>query len=201
MQPLFINFSGKKVVIAGGGRIAARKAATLLEEQANITFVAPEFRKEVLELAKEKGYSLVKRKAVASDFVDAFLAVLATNSPVVNKSLADSLSRNQLVSVVNEQTEGNVTFPATIKRGQLQLAITTNGASPKLTKKLKSGLEEQFDNTWAQYTEFLFLSRSILKKLPISEDEKNQRLVKLLDDRFRLDIDAQRKELEELSTL
>jgi precorrin-2 dehydrogenase / sirohydrochlorin ferrochelatase len=201
MQPLFISFSGKKVVIAGGGRIAARKAAALSEEHANITFVAPDFRKEVLELAREKGYSLVKRKAISSDFNDAFLVILATNSPEVNKSLADTLSPNQLVSVVNEQTEGNITFPATIKRGQLQLAITTNGASPKLTKKLKSELEEQFDETWTQYTEFLFLSRSILKKIPISEEEKKQRLVKLLDERFRLDIEAQRQELEELSTL
>lgn len=201
MQPLFINVTGKNVVIAGGGAIAARKAKVLSEEHANITFVAPEFCTQILELAREHQYTLVERDAVPNDFRNAFLVIIATNSRDINKSLVTSLHTNQLVCVVDDHEKGNVVFPASVKRGHLQLAITTNGASPKLTKKLKSAFENQFDESWVQYTDFLFLCRTIIKKLEISDAEKNQRLARLLDERYHTNIEAQKQELEELSKL
>ncbi len=201
MQPLIIDLKGKKVVIAGGGRIAARKAKVLDAEQAHITFIAPEFSEEVSELAALRGYRLVERGAVAGDFAEAFLAILATNNRDVNASLVRGLHESQLVCVVDESGEGNVTFPATVRRGNLQIAVTSNGSSPKLTRKLKRELEEQFDFTWISYTEFLAEYREVVKRLPLSFEEKGELLWEILEDRYRLDTEARGEKLEELLRL
>jgi len=97
MQPLIIDLTGKKVVIAGGGRIAARKAKVLSAEKALITFIAPEISEEVRIHAKEHNYELIERAALPSDFSGAMLVILATNSRAVNGSLAKILPANQLV--------------------------------------------------------------------------------------------------------
>ncbi|WP_404460500.1 bifunctional precorrin-2 dehydrogenase/sirohydrochlorin ferrochelatase [Sutcliffiella horikoshii] len=201
MQPLIIDLKGKKVVIAGGGRIAARKAKVLDAEQADITFIAPEFSEEVLELSVLRGYRLVERGAVSDDFAEAFLAILATNNREVNASLVSGLRESQLVCVVDESGEGNVTFPATVRRGNLQIAVTSNGSSPKLTRKLKRELEEQFDFSWISYTEFLAEYRELVKRLPLTFEEKGELLWQILEDRYRLDEEARGEKLEELLRL
>lgn len=198
MQPLIINLTGKKVVIAGGGRIAARKAKTLAEQKAEITFIAPHFCEEVLELSREKDYTFIPRKALPNDFENAFLTILATNDRNANKDLVNVLSPNQLVCVVDESEEGNVTFPATIQRGYIQVAVTTNGSSPKLTRKLKKELENQFDHSWEGYSEFLLQCRRKLKKLNISLEERNKFLEEILDERYRMDESAQDEILKHL---
>ncbi|PZX02431.1 precorrin-2 dehydrogenase/sirohydrochlorin ferrochelatase [Psychrobacillus insolitus] len=200
MQPLVINLTDKKVVIAGGGRIAARKARVLGAEQANITFIAPVFSEEVLELCIDKEYKIVQRKVMVADFKEAFLVILATNDREANRILANSLPPSQLVCVVDESGEGNVTFPATVRRGHLQVAVTSNGASPKLTRKLKKELERQFDESWVPYTAFLNKCREKIKQLPITFEEKNERLWELLDTRYLHDNNAQKLKWDELDS-
>ena len=185
MQPLIIDLKGKKIVIVGGGRIAARKAKVLSEEQADITFIAPDLSEEVRELAESHGYHLLERAAIPSDFDNAILVILATNSREVNHSLAKMLPANQLVCVVDESGEGNVTFPATVRRGHLQIAVTSNGSSPKLTRKLKKELEQQFDQSWVSYTAWLYEVRQKVKQLDLSFDEKQQILLEILEENYR----------------
>jgi precorrin-2 dehydrogenase / sirohydrochlorin ferrochelatase len=186
MQPLFINLRGKKVVIAGGGRIAARKARVLEEEGADITFIAPAFSEEALLIAGSKGYALIERKAEAADFADAFLAILATNDRSANEELQKDLPVNQLVCVVDEFETGNAVFPARVRRGGLQIAVTSGGTSPKLTRKLKKDLEGFFDESWAAYTDFLGRCRVEIKRLGLTADEKDRLLWSLLEDEYRL---------------
>lgn len=185
MQPLIIDLAGKKVVIAGGGRIAARKAKVLSEEQALIIFIAPEISEEVRALAKEWKYEVIERAALPSDFSGAMLVILATNSREANGSLARILPANQLVCVVDESGEGNVTFPATVRRGHLQIAVTSNGASPKLTRKLKKELEQQFDDSWISYTAWLYEMREKIKQLDYPDAQKQEILWSILEDEYR----------------
>ena len=192
MQPLIIDLSGKKVIIAGGGRIAARKAKVLSAEKAFITFIAPEISEEARSLAKEHNYELIEREALPSDFSGAMLVILATNSRTVNSSLAKMLSPAQLICVVDESGEGNVTFPATVRRGHLQIAVTSNGSSPKLTRKLKRELEEQFDESWISYTAWLDEMRKKVKQLDLSYEEKQQILLDILDDEYKEEAARQR---------
>ncbi|GLB60042.1 NAD(P)-dependent oxidoreductase [Cytobacillus sp. NCCP-133] len=201
MQPLVIDLTGKKIVIAGGGKIAFRKANVLSSEGADITFIAPDFSKDVIGLANQKNYSLLHKEAQPSDFKDAFLSIMATNNREINSMLVQSLAPSQLVCVVDESGEGNVAFPATIRRGHLQIAVTSNGSSPKLTRMLKKELEEQFNDSWIEYTAFLSACREQIKKLPISYDEKNQLLAELLDDNYRLHEYEREKKWQYLQSL
>ena len=184
MQPLNIDLKGKKIVIVGGGRIAARKAKVLSAEQAEISFIAPELSEEVRQLAETYEYQLFERTAVPSDFHEAMLVILATNNREVNSSLAGMMSANQLVCVVDESGEGNVTFPATVRRGYLQIAVTSNGASPKLTRKLKKELEQQFEESWISYTNWLYEMRQTVKQLQIPFEEKQQILLEILGEDY-----------------
>lgn len=201
MQPLFIDLTSKKIVIAGGGRIAFRKVKTLEAERAHITFVAPGFSDDIVLLARQRGYELIQREAQADDFKDAFLSILATNEREANHALAKSLDSGQLVCVVDEAGEGNVIFPAAVRRGPLQIAITSNGASPKLTRMLKKQLDEQFDESWTGYSEFLGNCRDYIKKLSIPPSEKNELLAELLDDRYRLSEDERERKWAYLQSL
>ena len=198
MQPLMINITGKKIIIIGGGKIAARKGHVLAKENPEITFIAPQFSDDVRSLAAEKGYSLIEREAAPSDLAGAFLVVLATNDRQINESLANATEPNQLVCVVDQAEKGNVLFPAAIKRGHLQIAISSGGASPKLTRKLKKEWEAQLDESWTAYTNFLAECRSIIKTLPLSFEEKDKWLAKLLDDRYRKSKELQEKEIGRL---
>jgi len=192
MQPLIIDLTGKKVVIAGGGRIAARKVKVLSAEKALITFIAPEISDEVRTLAKEHEHEWIEREVLPSDFEGAMLVILATNNRAVNGSLAKILPPNQLVCVVDESGEGNVTFPATVRRGHLQIAVTSNGSSPKLTRKLKRELEEQFDESWIGYTAWLYEMRKKVKQLDLPYEEKQQILWDILDDEYKEEAARQR---------
>ncbi|MCM3570860.1 bifunctional precorrin-2 dehydrogenase/sirohydrochlorin ferrochelatase [Neobacillus mesonae] len=185
MQPLFINLTGKKIVIAGGGKIAARKARSLNAEHAVIVFISPEFCEDVIAFSEEIGCELICRKAKLDDFNHAFLVILATNDRETNRTFACQLSLNHLVCVADNAEEGNVTFPATIKRGELQIAVTTNGASPKLTRRLKQSLELQFDQSWEEYISFLSQCRRKIKELDLLPEDKNNLLEELLDEQYR----------------
>ena len=201
MQPLIIDLRGKSVVIAGGGRIAARKARVLAAEKAAITFIAPEFSDEVRELAREHGYRLVERKAVAEDFNEALLVVLATNDSEANRTLRAALPSHQLVCVVDEANSGNVLFPATVRRGNLQIAVTSSGASPKLTRKLKLELEQQFDASWIEYSAFLGKARDLVLQSSLTFKQKQAILLEILDDRYRLNEVLCDEKLHELEGL
>ncbi|WP_050615584.1 precorrin-2 dehydrogenase/sirohydrochlorin ferrochelatase family protein [Bacillus testis] len=200
MQPLIIDLRGKNVVIVGGGRIAARKAHTLAAEEALITFIAPAFSEEVRNLAEKEGYALVERIATYADFEGALLVILATNDREANAYWAKCIPPDRLVCVVDEQDEGNVIFPATVRRGHLQIAVSSNGASPKLTRKLKQQLEEQFDESWNSYTSFLADVRKIVKESGMAWNDKQAILQEVLDDCYRLDQERRASKLAELSS-
>lgn len=157
------------------------------EEGAIITFIAPEFSEEVRELSKQMDYTLIKRAARPEDFSEVILVILTTNNRTVNHNLVKSLPVNQLVCVVDESGEGNVTFPATVRRGHLQIAVTSNGASPKLTRKLKKELEMQFDESWVEYTAWLSVMREKVKRMDISFQEKQNILLKVLEEKYKND--------------
>lgn len=198
MQPLIIDLKGKKVVIVGGGKIAYRKAKVLEEEGANITFISPEFKEDVLKFALEKGYELVLRKAKVADFQEALLVILATNDTEGNQELAKALPKHQLVCVVDDANQGNVLFPATVRRGNLQIAVTSNGASPKLTRKLKKDFEQQFDESWIDYTAFLATARQQILQSKLTFEEKQAVLLEILDERYRVKSEERQKKLDEV---
>jgi precorrin-2 dehydrogenase / sirohydrochlorin ferrochelatase len=163
LYPINLDIKSKLCLVIGGGEVAFRKIKSLLECQAKVTVVSPQFHPEILKLAKAKQIKIIKRKYQTSDLQKVFLVIGATNDNKVNQQIAEEAKKRQiLVNIVDVPNLCNFQVPASIRRGMLMITVSTNGKSPALTKYLKKQLEEQFG---PEYTEYLDLLGKWRKKL------------------------------------
>ena len=129
--PLNIDVRGMTVLVVGGGAVAGRKIVSLLEAGATVRIVAPELTPEITRLAAAGTVSLKTGCYEPCDLHDAFLAVAATNDPGTNRRIAaDARRRGILVAVTDAPESGNCTFPALLRRGDLEVSVSTNGTCP-----------------------------------------------------------------------
>ncbi|WP_367018376.1 NAD(P)-dependent oxidoreductase [Priestia koreensis] len=185
MYSVSLHLKGKKVVVAGGGKIATRKIRSLLKEEANITVISPSVSAEILHWRTEKRIKVYEREVIPSDLKDAFLTFLATNDEALNEKLARSLPPNQLVSVASDYKCGNFSVPAQLKRGKLSVSVSTSGASPSLAKEIRNDLEVLFSDEYIQYVEFLDQCRKVIKSLEVDHAQKETWLKLILEERFK----------------
>ncbi len=128
---LNIQMNGKLAVVIGGGTVALRKLRTLLKTGASIAVVAMDVRPEIVALA-ESGVLVVRVGCYEStDLDNAFLVIAATDNAMVNKRVAvDAGERGILVAVADSPAEGDCTFPALLRRNDLEIAVSTGGRCP-----------------------------------------------------------------------
>jgi precorrin-2 dehydrogenase/sirohydrochlorin ferrochelatase len=151
--PIVLDLAGRRAVVVGGGRVALRKARALAEAGARVTAVAPEF---LPEFAAAAGVECVEAPYAAEHLTEAVLAVAATDDPAVNRRVAeDARAAGVLVNVVDVPEECDFIVPAQVRRGDLLVAITTGGAAPSLSRRLRERLEAEFGPEWAEYLEQL----------------------------------------------
>ena len=136
MYPVMLNLKGKRVVIVGGGKVATKKVHKLLEENATIIVVSPTLTDELHTYALNGEIQWVARTFQQEDTRNAFLVIATTNNRKVNQEVKISCSEGQLVNIVDAPEESNFYNTATIERGTLKIAISTEGASPLLAKKI-----------------------------------------------------------------
>jgi precorrin-2 dehydrogenase/sirohydrochlorin ferrochelatase len=129
--PLNIDVRGMTVLVVGGGAVAERKTMSLLEAGATVRIVAPELSPEITRLAAACTVSLKTGCYEPSDLHETFLVVAATNDRETNRRIAaDARQRGILVAVTDEPGSGNCTFPALLRRGDLEVSVSTNGRCP-----------------------------------------------------------------------
>jgi precorrin-2 dehydrogenase / sirohydrochlorin ferrochelatase len=156
LYPINLDIKSKQCLVVGGGEIAFRKIKSLLECQAKVTVISPQFHPEILKLAKAKQIRVIKRKYQASDLHKVFIVIGATDDNKVNRQIAEESKKKQiLVNIVDVPDLCNFQVPASIRRGVLMITISTNGKSPALTKYLRKQLEVQFGPEYAEYLELL----------------------------------------------
>ena len=145
-----MDVSGKRCVVVGGGGVAARKARGLLESGANVVVISPEVRPEILEMDVE----VHNRPYAAGDLSEASLAFAATDSRAVNAAVTREATENGVpVNVADRPAEGDFALPSVLRRGGLQVAVSTGGASPTLARRVRDGLEELFAPEWSGIVE------------------------------------------------
>jgi precorrin-2 dehydrogenase/sirohydrochlorin ferrochelatase len=154
--PIFVDLSGRRCVVVGGGEVANRKARKLLQARAGVVVISPEILPELESVAVE-----VHRRAYEEgDLEGAYLAFAATNSREVNAAVArEAKERSIPVNVADKPSEGDFALPSTLRRGRLQVAVSTGGASPTLARKIKEELEDVFGPEWAGIVEELDTAR------------------------------------------
>lgn len=93
-----------------------------------------------------------------SDIVDAYLVIAATNEPCVNEAVKQALPEHTLFNNVGDASNGNVVFPSALHRDKLTISVSTNGASPKLTKSIMAELEALYPPSYSSYIDFYILA-------------------------------------------
>lgn len=167
--PLLLDIDYKKVVIVGGGLVAAQKVAGLRATKADIVVVSPMLHESLEELAQQGVFTWKEKYFEPKDVDDAVLVFAATDNEQVNALVQESCQHWQLVNRTDNQQESDFITPATVRRGQLVVTVSTSGANPGLARKMKKDLDEQFDEVYADYIDFLQQARLLI----LASVEKN----------------------------
>jgi len=175
--PMFVKLSGRKCVVAGGGPIAASKATTLLADGAAVVVVAPQATEWIRTEARAGRLRWTPREFAAADLDGAFLAVAATDAAEVNQEIfAACLARGVLCNVVDDPAHCDFFYPAVVRRGALQIAISTDAHSPALARRLRMELEQQFGPEYEDWLEQLAEQRRQLLSGNLPAEERSARL-------------------------
>ncbi len=149
---MFMKLAGRRCLVVGAGKIGEPKIASLLDTGASVHVIALAASEAVHEWAEAGNISLELRAFSAEDLHETFLAIVATASRTLNGSIyREAQRRGVLCNVVDDPEYCDFYYPAVVRRGDLQIAISTNGQSPSLSQKLRQQLERQFGPAYAQW--------------------------------------------------
>jgi precorrin-2 dehydrogenase/sirohydrochlorin ferrochelatase len=158
-----IGLEQRQTIVIGGGQIAARKVFSLLNAGARVRVIAPALVPALCALAAAESIEVLEREYRAGDLADAFLVIAATNDPAVNQQVwAEAQQRDCLINVVDDPVHSNFIVPAHFQRGEINVAITTGGASPALARRLREQLEQMIGPEYADLADVLAQTRSVL---------------------------------------
>lgn len=148
--PLFLKVHNKKCVVVGGGEVAERKVESLVEGGARVTVISPTLTPGLRRRAEEGSVKVVPRPYQRGDLAEALLVIAATDDAQVNRGVAaEARKRGILVNVVDAPRLSSFIVPSVVRRGNLQVAISTGGRSPALAKRLREELERSFPPEYA----------------------------------------------------
>src|ERR1700674_3401503 len=173
--PMFLKLEGRRVLVVGAGTVGEAKIESLLATPASVRVVAPRATPMVREWARDARIEWSAREYVPADLAGAFLVIAATGSPALHDDIyAEARSRGVLCNAVDEPQRCDFHFPAVVRRGELQIAISTGGLSPALAQRLRKELEQQFGPEWEQWVEQLGRTRDELKSIPMPPEQRKR---------------------------
>src|SRR5580704_15048440 len=172
--PAFIKLEKRPCLVVGAGAIATSKIASLLRAAAHITVVAPQAKSEVAKLAAAGNIIWHQREFHTDDLRDIFLAIAATGSASVNREVfLAAQARGILTNAVDDPPNCDFYFPAVVRRGDLQIAISTAGESPSVAQRFRREIEASLDETVGDWLHLVgALRRHIMATQPPSEERK-----------------------------
>jgi precorrin-2 dehydrogenase/sirohydrochlorin ferrochelatase len=164
----------------GAGKTIDEKIPTLLTCGASVTIVAPAATPKIQRWAASGKVIWIQRRFEAQDLDDVFLCVVATSSKATNRAIFEAAQqRGILCNVVHDGANCNFYYPAVVRRGPLQIAISTAGYSGALAKRLREELELEFGPEWENWLHWLGQARSSLYDDALSPRQRRTILQKL----------------------
>ena len=178
--PIFLDVAGRDCVVVGGGEIAARKVESLLEAGASVTVVSPRLSTKLEALAARGSLKHVARAYRAGDIEGCSLVYAATDDPKLHRELvAEARALGIPINVADVPELCTFIAPAVVKRGALQIAISTSGTSPAFAARIRRSLEQQFGAEYALTLKVLHAARRRLRGDEIDLAERMRRLTAL----------------------
>jgi precorrin-2 dehydrogenase/sirohydrochlorin ferrochelatase len=174
---MFVKLEGKRCLVVGAGKIGESKIGGLLDTGARVRVVALEASEAVHAWANAGKITLELRAYAAGDLDGAFLTVVATASRALNASIyREAERRGVLCNVVDVPEYCDFYYGAVVRRGDLQIAISTNGQSPSLAQKLRQQLERQFGAGYARWVAELGETRRLVLASDLDPQRKSDLL-------------------------
>ena len=170
---MFVKLAGKRVLVVGAGKVGEPKIAGLLETGARIHVVSLEASPAVRGWAREGKIELELRPFHADDLDGIFLAVVATSSRTLNERVYDEARRRGILcNVVDVPDLCDFFYPSVVRRGDLQIAVSTAGNSPSLAQKIRQQLEKQFGPGYADWVRELGETRKLILASDLDKERK-----------------------------
>jgi precorrin-2 dehydrogenase/sirohydrochlorin ferrochelatase len=162
--PAFLKLQGRLAVVVGGGSLAEQKIPGLLQAGARVRVVAPCISARVGEWVRDNTVEWRAKGFAGEDLLGAFLVVAATALKDLNADVfQEAEKRNILCNAVDDIENCHFYYGSVVQRGDLQIAISTNGKSPALAQRLRKELEGQFGAEYAAWVEWLGAAREVLR--------------------------------------
>jgi precorrin-2 dehydrogenase/sirohydrochlorin ferrochelatase len=178
--PMFVKLEGRRCLVVGAGKVGEPKIGGLLDTGACVHVIAREASEAVQEWAKAGKITLELRAFAAGDLEGTFLAVVATASRALNGFIyREAQRRGVLCNVVDDPEYCDFYYPAVVRRGDLQIAISTSGQSPSLAQKLRQQLERQFGPGYAGWVAELGETRKLVLASDLDPQRKRELLLSL----------------------
>jgi len=182
--PIFLELSGRRAVVVGGGAVAVRKAQSLLAAGARLVVVAERIDNMLTALCRDKNAKLIKSKYSKDYLAEAVLAIAATNNHQLNRRIyKDCQELEVLCNVVDEPELCDFFVPAVVKRGDLQIAVGTEGHCPAYAGHIRKKLEKIFTEKHGQFLAELETLRKRIIEDVAEPAERKALLGELADDK------------------
>lgn len=182
--PVFLKLANRHCLAVGGGKIAEPRIESLLAAKANVLVVAPKVTSNVHQWAKEKKLVWEERPFELHDLNGMGLVICATSSAATNRAVyEESQNRGVLCNVADEPALSDFYFPTIMRRGALQIAVSTSGNSPALEERLCEELRRLYGPEYESWLEWLGKARVSIFADPLSPRRRKTLLRKLASER------------------
>jgi siroheme synthase-like protein len=175
LLPIFVKLENRRCLVVGGGAVGLQKIRSLLDCGAKVTVIAPQAETEVRELAEQLRIEWLQREYEPGDITGHLLVIAATNDPKVNHAVyEDALAAGGLANAVDDPPYCDFYFGSVVRRGPLQIGISTAGESPAFAQRLRQQLESLLDEGTGPWLERLgALRREVLAAYPAGEERNH----------------------------
>ena len=172
--PIMLDVRGRKAIVVGGDKVAAEKAASLTASGAHVSVLSPTFCPELLQQAEAGQVTLWHKAYESGDLAGAFAVVaVASSQELVEAIWAETQQRGQLVNIVDVPAYCTFILPSILRREQLTVAVSTEGASPGLAKRIRQELEAYFPPAYGPYLRLAALARALLRDAGVSYQQRD----------------------------
>ena len=173
--PIFLKLTARPCLVVGAGNLAESKIESLRAAHAAVTVIAPEACPRIVDMAASGEIAWHQRPFAPGDIAPGtFLVVTATNVGAVNRAVyLEAQSKNILCNAVDDPPFCDYYFPSVVRRGDLQIAISTAGASPALAQRLRKEINAQLPLDAGDWlTDLGNLRREVTQMEPLNEARK-----------------------------
>jgi len=178
--PVFLKLEDRRVLIVGGGRVAEEKLDAVLRSATDVTVIAPRITPRIAEWARESRVNYIAGEYREGAVRDFFLVITCTDSDSVNRKIyGECREAGILCNSVDDPTNCDFYAAAVVRRGELQIAVSTGGNSPALAQRIRRKLEQEFGPEYEPWIGWLGRMRTVMRRA-LPRNEQTRELLHLL---------------------